>query len=436
MNILFLANRATKNSQASTVEDYIKSIESFSKYNIYSINMLHNFPKFLNLSNFDAVLIHYSLSIGPMIEHYLGNHLIKKIKDFKGVKAILIQDEYRNIKTYWKHINDLNINLIFSCVPECEIQKVYPKDKIKAKIVNVLTGYVPNNLLNKSTPLIADRPIDISYRTRVMPFWLGKLAYEKWDICKKFQKVIQNENIVSNLSYKEEDRLYGDDWINLIVNSKAVLGVESGASIIDYDGSIEKNVDKYMDKNPNETFENVHKKFLSKYENSLYLNQISPRIFEAIALKTALVLYEGNYSGVIKPNIHFIPLKKDFSNIENVITKIRDHKYLQAMAERAYVDVALNEKYSYRSFVKIIDYHIAEVYKQKKINIVKPLNRLKLFLIISFSFNYSLTRPISLLMQRIFLGNSFFRRYLFFIWNRLPLFMRIRLRPLVKIISK
>ena len=68
-----------------------------------------------------------------------------------------------------------------------------------------------------------------------------------------------------------------------------------------------------------------------------------------------MVLFEGRYSGILVPDRHFISLKKDFSNFEEVLHKLRDHKFLQAMADRTYEEIALNPKYSYQTFVEKVD---------------------------------------------------------------------------------
>jgi spore maturation protein CgeB len=85
------------------------------------------------------------------------------------------------------------------------------------------------------------------------------------------------------------------------------------------------------------------------------MNQVSPRVFEAIAARTVLVLFEGNYSGVVKAGEHFIPLKKDGSNLAEVVSLLQDGAYVDAMAERAYRDVIASGKYSYKSFVDLVD---------------------------------------------------------------------------------
>ena len=48
------------------------------------------------------------------------------------------------------------------------------------------------------------------------------------------------------------------------------------------------------------------------------LRTISPRHFEAAAFRVCQVLFEGRYAGVMEPMRHYIPLRKDFSNFDEV----------------------------------------------------------------------------------------------------------------------
>ncbi len=41
-----------------------------------------------------------------------------------------------------------------------------------------------------------------------------------------------------DISAKEDDRIYGNDWHAFLQNSKAVLGTEGGATIFDFDGTL------------------------------------------------------------------------------------------------------------------------------------------------------------------------------------------------------
>ena len=56
-----------------------------------------------------------------------------------------------------------------------------------------------------------------------------------------------------------------------------------------------------------------------------FTERFSPRIFEAAAFQVCLILFPGSFGQVLKPNVHFIKLEKDFSNIEEVLDQMKDH---------------------------------------------------------------------------------------------------------------
>ncbi len=438
MEILFLTNRPTHNTQAATVTEYLDALHTYSAHRVHEISMLHHFPSKIDLNRFDVVITHYSLSIGPLLNHYLGEVLVDKLKRYRGLKVAFLQDEYREIQTYWKHINELGIELLFSCVPDDEISKVYPLEKVpRLRVVNVLTGYVPKQLLKKPVLPIAQRHIDVGYRTRRMPYWLGRLAHEKWFIADEFQRRAKDAGLKLDLSTREGERLYGNAWTNFVASCRAVIGVESGASIIDFDGKLEHRVEEYVAKHPQATFEEISEKFLSPYEGSLRLHQISPRCFEAAALKTPMVLFEGAYSGVLDPERHFIVLKKDFSNFDDVLLKLHDHDYLQSMADRTYDEVALDTKWSYQSFIQKVDAAMEDrVQVAKTQRSSRPYTEIEFNRALRISLNYFLRRRIALFMQSMLLGVPFARKSLFWLWEILPRPMKRLARPLARIISR
>lgn len=438
MEILFLTNRPTANTQAATVTEYLDALLNYSKHNVHEISMLHYFPSRIDLSRFDVVITHYSLSIGPLLQHYLGNDLVKQLKDFKGLKVAFLQDEYREIQTYWKNLNELKWDLLFSCVPDHEIPKVYPPQKVpNLKVINVLTGYVPEALLKHPTLPISQRPIDVGYRTRKMPYWLGKLGYEKWQISEEFERLGKDKGLNLDLSNKEGDRLYGANWTSFVASCKSVIGVESGASIIDFDGLLEQRVKEYVDKNSNATFQDVSEKLLTPYEGSLELHQISPRCFEAAALKTPMVLFEGKYSGVLVPGRHFIVLKKDFSNFDEVIDKLKNHEYLQNLANTTYEEVALNSKWSYKTFIQYIDSCLEHEVSVRSTKVTtNPYSSADFKYAVNTSLNYLIRRKLALGMQAAFLGMPLTRKALYKLWDALPRPLQQFARPIARIISR
>lgn len=355
LNILLLCNKPEQNYNANTIVDHIESFELFSRNKVWTLSTLGNLPEHLNLDAFDIVIIHYSLSL--LNSHYLSDAAKLCLKNYTGLKVLFLQDEYRKINHMIDEIAYLEIDVLFTCFSTTEMERVYPKEKLPhtAKYTN-LTGYIPERLLGiADLPPISQRHLHVGYRARKLPFWYGELGYEKWSIVEKWKQHTQDGGLKVDLSYHENDRIYGEKWIQFLTSCKTTLGVESGASVMDFTGELERITELYQLTHPRESFQEVQARFLKNYEGQYKLNQISPRCFEAIILKTVLVLYEGEYSGILVPNRHYIELKKDFSNINEVLQLIQDDSYLQNMADVAFSEVALNSEYSYKTFIKRVD---------------------------------------------------------------------------------
>jgi hypothetical protein len=67
------------------------------------------------------------------------------------------------------------------------------------------------------------------------------------------------------------------------------------------------------------------------------------------------VLFEGEYSGVLRPMEHYVPLKKDFSNIAEVVALIGDPRARAEITDAAYRDLIASGAYSYERFVHGVD---------------------------------------------------------------------------------
>jgi len=437
LNILLLCNRPVRNADASTVTDHLDAFLNFSRHRVTQLSFIRHLPKALDLDRFDVVVIHYTVAIGYMIEHYLDQEARRRIREFSGLKVVFIQDEYRSVNAVLDTLDYMRIQLLFTCVPESEFEKVYPSSRLQGIVrKNTLTGYVPAALARMEVPRIAEREIDVGYRTRKPPFWLGELGYEKWMIADRFMEEAGGRGFALDISYREEDRIYGERWVRFVSNCKAMLGVESGASVFDFTGGLQKRVDAYVDEHPEATFHEVQQKFLLPHEGKVYLNQISPRCFEAAALRTAMILFEGEYSGILEPWRHYIPLRKDFSNIKEVLALLRDDERLQELVDRTHEEIAMNPAYSYEEFIRQFDDVVAAVFEEKVgEKVSSPYTRAGYGLAMLRSPRYVLKRVSTLVFQRILLGTAL-RRLMFRIWGKVPLGMRTSIRPLLRVIGR
>jgi hypothetical protein len=340
---------------ANTILDHIVAFTEFSNHDIrvFCPNGISG-SKYLNLDEFDVVVIHYSVMI--ISDLALAPRFREQLRRFQGLKVQFIQDEYRNVDEIVEMMRFLGINVLFTLLTEPDIPKLYPEDRLPGVVkLTTLAGFVPRTLVNHRTSPLAGRALDIGYRGRTLPFWLGMLGQEKAAIGQGVLSRAARYHLRCDIGWAEEDRIYGRRWIDFLTSCKATLGTESGSSITDFDGTIERRTKRYLMEHPQADFAEVHRAILQPYEGNVRVTAISPRVFEAAALRTAMVLFPGRYSGMIQPWTHYIPLAKDLSNMEEVAEKLRDLRFLEGITDQAYHDLVASGRYSQDAFARDFD---------------------------------------------------------------------------------
>lgn len=348
--ILLLADTG---HHTGAVQDHIRAVTADLAYdwvieNPLVCKLLHK----LDLNTFAGIGIHYSIK--PYSSYYLPKPLAQAISQFPKFKFIFLQDEFRCVNKNIHAILSLKIQTLFTLVEPRYYAKAYAALQPQVELITVLTGYVGNNLLNLPYNPIAQRTIDIFYRSRRYPYWLGRLAQERLNIAEYVNQHAAQSQLCVDISLDEQARIYGAAWLNRLANAKAVLGTESGASVWDPAGQVEQSVKLFLAKNPKADFDTVHDKILAPYENNPPYAAISPRVFEAAATRTAMILFPGSYSGVLKAEQHYIPLAKDFSNFNDVVAKLKDNLYLEQLVQRTYHELISTDLYHQHQLGRLV----------------------------------------------------------------------------------
>ena len=342
--------------------EYVNAFSRHSKFPVLAVNTEFGFPALLLRNRFKCIVMHYSLfgdwpyKLSKRFYRYLSS-------SSQSYKIAIFQDEYRHCQTRFGFINDYKIDCVYTCIDQAFIPEFYGKYTQAACIKTVLTGYVSQEMVEQAERLTKpdqQRSIDIGYRGRPLPFYMGKGAQEKTEIADGF--LARSGGLDLNLDIKmgEEDRIYGDAWYEFLANCRGVLGVESGTSFCDVKDEVRPAVDVLVAENPAITFDEVYEKVLKKVEGHIPIRTISPRHFEAAALRVCQILYEGEYAGMMKPMEHYIPLKKDFSNFREVMRLFRDQETRQRITENAYRDMITSGQYSYKAFINNFDEQLLE----------------------------------------------------------------------------
>ncbi len=361
LNILILCDEAARHT--GTVDQHIRSFQTHSLNRVAVMDSRAAASLDVDLTLFDVIVFHYSIVIS--MATFLPPGFFARLSESSGVKVLFIQDEYRWVDRTSAAVRDLDISVIFTVVNDVVIREIYRDDWFdRIRFEQTLTGFVPEALLARAVPKFAERRIDVSYRARKVPSWLGEFGQEKWIIGERFKRDAVRCGLNSDIEMSEETRIYGDAWINFVANSKAVLGTESGASFIDYSGDAQQKVEAFEAANPSATFKDIQSRFLPG-DGRHVIHVISPRCFEAAALRTLMILYPGSYSGLLQAGRHFVELARDHSNMDEVVAVLKDGARANKIIEAAYEEVAKSPQLTFKHHVRRFDDVVLEEFTKR-----------------------------------------------------------------------
>ena len=355
LNVVLIVHTASE--RIGTVREHVEALTRGTRHHVVKID--NAVAALVGFEPFDVIVLHYSLVIAN--PYYISPRLKEKIARFPGLKVLFIQDEMRWIDATAQAMNELGIGVVFSLVHPSVVRKVYHHPFLSnVRFEHTLTGFVPKELVSGRVPEYEQRPIDVGYRARKLSAWYGSHALQKWQIAEAFLSDARPFGLNLDISTREEDRIYGKKWIRFLANSKACLGTESGASVLDYTGEIQRNVEAYLIGHPNADFAELRQRFFSEIDGRVVMNVISPRCFEAAALRSLMVMYPGEYGGLLEPGRHYVLLQPDHANLEDVVETIRSPARAKPIIEHAYREIACSDDLSFSALGQHFDRVLGE----------------------------------------------------------------------------
>ena len=346
------------NPIASNMLEHATSFSNYSRFRTLAVNSELGFPEFLREYEFQVIILHYSLFAWtpfPLNEDFLS-YIEGSSSSYK---VAFFQDEYHLWPARADFLNRCKVDGVYTLIEPAYYRDTYQKYTKVPKLRTYIPGYVSDEMLAWAAEVVkpeSERTVDIGYRGRISYHYMGKAAREKHEIGMFFKERCQGLGLVLDIETEEGKRIYGRKWIEFLANCRATLGVEAGVSVFDTDDTIFSRYEKLVKEKPDITFEEVYARLLVHYDGKgVRYRTISPRVFEAAAVRTCQILYEGDYSGIIEPMVHYIPLKKDFSNFDEVMKMCRDEGLRRSLTDNAYRDLIASGKYSYRAFMEKFD---------------------------------------------------------------------------------
>ena len=348
LRVLFLYWHPTGSEMRLAVRQHLHLLEGRGVHVLYQ-NAFGPAPPWIGRTAPDLCVLHTTFLCARWTHDFeLYRRRFRWVSKLRCPKVALPQDEYDHAAVLDEWLLELGATSVYSCFGPEQREALYPLLDGRVTFHETLTGFIDEEAAATVAARMvphSQRPRDIVYRARNLPYWFGSHGQLKHRIGEVVQGQAPGFGLSTDISTRAEDTIYGDGWFDFLMSGRAVIGCESGSSVLDPRGEIQRRISQLLAERPDLGFEELDAQMPPGWDSYAFF-AISPRHLEAVITKTAQVLVEGQYSGVLEPERHYIPLRCDFSNLDEALERLRDVEAVEAMTERAYRDVHLSGRYN------------------------------------------------------------------------------------------
>jgi hypothetical protein len=343
-----------------TIKTHLYCWKHYSKYRVIYINVAFGVPWHRLRRVKIAGVIYHTIFLSMRWTPSLFARRTAMVAPLAALdipKIAMPQDEFIHTDMLAEFLASQRITHLFTCAEEADWRKIYGRflDFARVTVRTVLTGYIDeetNRRIDRMRRAGVARDIDIGYRAWKAAYWLGEHGQHKVRVADIVGAKAAARGLAVDSSQRDQDVLSGDDWFRFMLRCRATVGVEGGASVLDHDGAIKVAVEAYLKDHPDASFEEVRDACFPGRDHELGLSCISPRHLEACQTQTCQILIEGGFNGILRPWTHYIPVKKDYSDVEQALDVLADRERVAAMVAAAYRDVVEPGTWTYRAFVQ------------------------------------------------------------------------------------
>ena len=361
MACLLVVHFATEPRMRSSARDHLQCFRDHGGHDCIYLNLaVRSVPRWMLDAPIDLVIFHTSFLCTRWNRSRFSGFVERAapLRSIVAPKIAIPQDDFINVDLLSDFIRQFGIEWVFTPANEHDWATIYADvDRDRVKLQTVLTGDLSEQAVRDADSFarpVDNRPLDIGYRAWRAGPALGRHGILKTRIAEEFSRAAPQCDLNIDISQHEEDTLYGDDWYRFLQSCKYTIGVEGGASLLDVDGSVHERTAAFLETHSEATFEEVEEACFPRLDGNIDLFVITPRHLEACVTRTGQILIEGRYNDILVSGRHYLPLKRDFSNLDEVLEAVRSDEGRASMVEQAHKDIVASGSYSYRSFVDLV----------------------------------------------------------------------------------
>jgi hypothetical protein len=342
-----------------SIESHIRAFRNWKGVNVVPVNVAFPYDiDALRKIKFDVIVYHttaVALRWYPSGIEAL-NPLAVAFADHPAFKIAMPQDDYMFTNALCAWSNLAKVDLVMTPMQGQAKELAYQTlDKSRTRLETILTSYLENQDVARARerhckPLAA-REYDVCYRAWDARPWVGRAGQLKVQVGVIAATACARLGLSCDISSNPKDTIMGSAWFDFLGDARAVVGVEGGSSLHDPDGQIFKSVEAYLAQDPAAGYQEVVQEVLQGVDYHADFTALSPRHLEAILTRTVQILVEGEYSGVLKADWHYIAIKGDFSDLDEALLKLQDRSALEAMTNRAWADIVDSGNFHWDRFL-------------------------------------------------------------------------------------
>lgn len=363
-NVLVLHNLEDLTKSRRSTLDYVLCFERYAPKNNYLYHRI-TLPVTETLAFFpwDAIIFEStSLGICTFRPRELFEAEKRKwafLADIRAVKIVFPQDDANHSGLLDDWFDELCVDAVFTVRPEHK-QLLYPRFSKRGDVFLTLSGFVDDlsfPALGAFAKPFAERKRDIGQRVTLYPPQGGRHSRIKGITAQIVKKAALERGLNVDISTDPKDVILGDDWFRFLGDCRFTLGSEGGLSIWDPQGEIYDRVEAYTTEHPDASFEEIEAACFPGLDGKYEFPGFSPRVLEAALMGCCQILVEGRYLGVLKPYEHYIPLKKDCSNLDEVFELMKDESEAMRRVAATYQALIENPEFRYSHLVsQVMEY--------------------------------------------------------------------------------
>lgn len=366
LDVLVLYMHLTALPMRPAMASHLRFLEhGRERHRIVYLNVAGRCPPWIRAQRWDLVVLHYSLLAArwtPRLARIRSS--LGWLPESGAAVVAMPQDEYDEAHVLDDWLVEAGVDVVFSIFSGAERDVLYPRARGAARFERCLTGYVDPRDVERMGGRAAiphpQRPLDVAYRAGELPYRLGWRGQVKHRLAQALGPAAARAGLRADVSTAEGKILFGDDWFSLLASSRVVAGCESGASAMDPRGEVRVLEASLRAADPALSFEQFAARMPAGWDGHAF-GAIGPRHFEAALVGSCLLLVEGHYDGLLEPEVHYLPVRSDLSDVDAACERLGDAALVQRLADRAHQALVAGGEHSYRAFARRFEDVVADV---------------------------------------------------------------------------